>query len=220
MHRMKKSHALAPAGLLLVMPLVMGLSGCHPEGAKKTLPGEELYAACKSCHGIDGSGQQNIAAPAIAGLPAWYVEAQLVKFRTGVRGAHPDDFEGLRMRPMSQQMMDTGEVKAVSAYVATMAPKKTAPTVQGGDAAAGAAAYGVCLACHGPDGKGNQQLNAPPIAGQHDWYLVSQLKKFKSGIRGTNPKDITGGQMRPMSMTLADEQAMKNVVAHINTLAK
>lgn len=216
MHRMKSSNTLAPAGLMLVM----ALSGCHPEGAKQTLPGQELFAACKSCHGVDGYGQEKIAAPAIAGLPAWYVEAQLVKFRTGVRGAHPDDLEGLRMRPMSQQMMDEGEVKAVSAYVASMTPKKQTPTVQGGDAAAGAANYMVCLACHGPEGKGNEQLHAPPIAGQHDWYLVSQLKKFKAGIRGTNLKDITGGQMRPMSMTLADEQAIKNVVAHISTLAK
>ena len=216
MHGMKKSRLLAFAGLMAVM----ALTACHPEGAKKTLPGQELFAACKSCHGVDGYGKENIAAPSIAGLPVWYVEAQLVKFRTGVRGAHPDDLEGLRMRPMSQQMMDEGEVKAVSAYVASMAPMKQPSTLKGGDATAGAGNYAVCTACHGPEGKGNEQLHAPPIAGQHDWYLVSQLKKFKAGIRGTNPKDITGGQMRPMSMTLADEQAMKNVVAHISTLAK
>lgn len=216
MHHQKSSNALALAGPLLVL----ALSGCRPDGAKKTLPGHELYAACISCHGKDGYGQEKIAAPAIAGLPQWYVEAQLVKFRTGVRGAHPDDLEGLRMRPMSRQMMDDGEVKAVSAYVASMAAMKQPSTVQGGDAAAGAASYATCLACHGPDGKGNQALNAPPIAGQHDWYLVSQLNKFKKGIRGTNPKDVTGAQMRPMSMTLADDQAIKNVVAHISTLAK
>lgn len=215
MHRMKKSHAAALGLMLLVVS-----SGCKPAGAKQTLPGHELYAACKACHGAQGFGQQNIAAPAIAGLPVWYVEAQLVKYRTGVRGAHPDDLEGLRMRPMSQQMMDTGEVKAVAAYVASMPTMKQPPTLQGGDAAAGSGSYAVCTACHGPDGKGIQALNAPPIAGQHDWYLVSQLKKFKSGIRGAHPKDITGAQMRPMSMTLADEQAMKNVVAHISTLAK
>ncbi|MFT3711116.1 MAG: c-type cytochrome [Archangium sp.] len=198
-------------------------SGClRPEGAKKTLPGNELYAACTSCHGTDGQGQEKIAAPAIAGLPQWYVEAQLVKFRTGVRGAHPDDYEGLRMRPMSRQMMDEGEVKAVAEYVSKLPAKKQAPTAAstGGDAAAGAASYATCLACHGPDGKGNQALNAPPIAGQYDWYLVSQLHKFKKGIRGTNPKDVTGAQMRPMSMTLADDQAIKNVVAHIATLSK
>jgi len=77
-----------------------------------------------------------------------------------------------------------------------------------------------CAACHGADGKGNVQMNAPPLAGQHDWYLLAQLKKFKAGHRGLNPKDVTGGQMRPMAMTLADEQAMKNVVAHIQTLGK
>ncbi len=216
MHRMKSLNSSAFAGL----SLVLALSGCRPDGAKKTLPGNELYAACASCHGVDGAGQEKVAAPAIAALPAWYVEAQLYKFRTGIRGAHPDDIEGLRMRPMSRQMMDEGEIKSVAAYVASMPAKKSAPTVTGGDAAAGAASYATCLACHGPDGKGNEALKAPPIAGQHDWYLVAQLNKFKKGIRGANPKDVTGGQMRPMSMTLADDQAIKNVVAHISTLAK
>lgn len=217
MHRMKSLNATALAGLALVS----ALSGCRPDGAKKTLPGNELYAACVSCHGADGAGQKNIAAPAIAGLPAWYVETQLTNFRSGIRGAHPDDLEGLRMRPMSRQLMDEGEIKAVSAYVATLASSKRALTLEGADATAGAAAYGTCLACHGPDGKGNPALKAPPLVGQHDWYLVAQLGKFKKGIRGVNPKDVAGGQMRPMSMTLADDQAIKNVVAHITTtLAK
>ncbi|MBE2253788.1 MAG: c-type cytochrome [Myxococcus sp.] len=209
MHRLI-TFALLVAGLATV--------GCiRPDGAKKTLPGKELFAACASCHGENGAGQANIAAPNIAGLPAWYVEAQLAKYRSGARGAHPEDLEGLRMRPMSRQMMDEGEVKAVAAYVATLAPVKSAPSLKDADAAAGAGSYATCLACHGDKGQGNQALNAPPLAGQYDWYLVSQLKKFKSGIRGANPLDVTGGQMRPMSMTLPDEQAMKNVVAHIST---
>jgi hypothetical protein len=49
---------------------------------------------------------------------------------------------------------------------------------------------------------------------------LTQLKNFKSGVRGTNPQDITGAQMRPMSMILADEQAMKDVIAYIQTLSK
>jgi cytochrome c553 len=220
MHRIKMSNAQGSLGSALALILVSTLvSGCRPEGAKKTLPGHELYAHCKACHGSGGLGQENIAAPAIAGLPAWYVERQLVKYRTGVRGAHPDDYEGLRMRPMSMSLYDTAEVKEVSAYVASLTPRKQVGPVEG-DAVAGAASYAVCTACHGADGKGNEALNAPPIVGQHGWYLVSQLKKFKSGIRGTNPRDITGAQMRPMSMILADEQAMKNVVAHISTLSK
>lgn len=203
---------------LSALALTCALSACHPGGAREPLSGKELFASCTSCHGPDGQGNETVAAPAIAGMPAWYLEAQFYKFRTGVRGAHPDDIEGLRMRPMTRQMLDDGEIKAVIGYVASL-PSRAQPKTLEADAAAGAASYGTCLACHGPDGKGNEALKAPPIAGQHDWYLVSQLKKFRAGIRGTNPKDVTGAQMRPMSLTLADEQAVKNVVAHIGTLA-
>jgi cytochrome c553 len=111
-------------------------------------------------------------------------------------------------------------VKVVADYVATLAPTKPAPTLSGGDATAGAGAYAVCTACHGPDGKGNPALQAPPIVGANDWYLLAQLKKFKAGVRGTNPLDTSGATMRPMSLTLADEQAMKNVLAHIATFSR
>ena len=50
--------------------------------------------------------------------------------------------------------------------------------------------------------------------------MLAQLKKFKEGIRGAHPKDITGMQMRPMAMILPDEQAMKDVIAYIQTIAK
>ena len=216
MHRMTWSNLAPLAGLALVV----ALSGCRPEGAMKVASGRDLYGSCDACHGKDGAGNPKLDAPAIAGLPQWYVEAQLNKFRTGIRGAHPDDFEGLRMRPMSRQMKSLEEVKVVAEYVASLPKKTAAPSLQGADAAAGAGAYAVCLACHGADANGNKDMNAPPLAGQYDWYLLSQLKKFKHGLRGVDPRDVTGGQMRPMSMTLADEQAMKNVVAHINTLAK
>ncbi len=206
---------LAPALLLAGGTL---LTGCPPAAAHTPQGGHDLYESCKSCHGNNGEGQAYVAAPAIAGLPKWYIEATVRKFRTGLRGAHPDDAEGLRMRPMSRQMASDLEVDTVSAYVAAMKPVRAAPTFTGGDAAAGQAAYAVCAACHGPTGLGNEQLKSPPIAGQADWYLLKSLQKFKSGVRGAAPGDVTGAQMRPMAATLADEQAMKNVIAHINTL--
>jgi len=213
MHRTRK--------LLSAVALVgLAASGClKPDAAKKTLPGHELYAACAACHGQDAQGNAKLEAPPIAGLPAWYVEAQLVKFRSGHRAYHPEDVAGLRMRPMSRQMMDEGEVKSVAAHVASLPAKKPAAVLEGGNASAGAASYATCLACHGAKGEGNQALGAPPIAQQADWYMLAQLKKFKGGQRGTHPEDRSGATMRPMSMTLADEQAMKNVVAHIGTLS-
>ena len=87
-----------------------------------------------------------------------------------------------------------------------------------GDAAKGKARFAVCQACHGVDGMGNKALNSPKIAGQEPWYLERQLKNFKAGIRGADPKDTYGMQMRPMSMTLPDEKAIENVAAYISTL--
>lgn len=207
-----------PAALLASAAAL--LTGCPAASAHTPQPGHALYESCKSCHGDKGEGKHEIAAPAIAGLPKWYVESTVRKFRTGLRGAHPDDYEGLRMRPMSRQMANDREIETVSAYVAALAPVKSAPTLTGGDASAGQTAYAVCMACHGANGLGNEQLKAPPIAGQADWYLLSSLKKFKAGVRGAAPGDVPGSQMRPMAATLADEQAMKNVIAHIATLSR
>lgn len=206
--------------LALWAAAVVLMFGCtSPEGAKQPATGQQLYAACSTCHGIKAQGLAHLGAPSIAGLPAWYLEAQLHKFRTGIRGAHPDDMEGLRMRPMSRLLQDEGQVAAVSSYISSL-PLQPQPRTLPGDATQGAAQYVVCLACHGPTGAGNKDLKAPPIAGQFDWYLIAQLKKFRAGMRGTDPRDISGATMRPMSMTLADDQAMQNVVAHIATLTR
>jgi cytochrome c oxidase subunit 2 len=63
-----------------------------------------------------------------------------------------------------------------------------------------------------------EAMNGPRLTGQYDWYLIRQLQNFKAGIRGSDPKDNYGAQMRPMTMTLADEQQVKDVVAYIQTL--
>jgi hypothetical protein len=38
-------------------------------------------------------------------------------------------------------------------------------------------------------------------------------------MRGTAPGDVTGAQMVPMSMTLADDAAVRDVITHIQTLS-
>lgn len=86
-----------------------------------------------------------------------------------------------------------------------------------GNAMIGAAQYGVCAACHGQQGEGNAAMNAPKIAGQGAWYLKRQIINYKKGLRGTHEGDVFGAQMIGMVATLADEQAIDNVVAHIRT---
>ena len=87
-----------------------------------------------------------------------------------------------------------------------------------GNAAIGAAMYGVCAACHGQQGEGMAALNGPKLAGQSEWYLKRQIQNYKRGLRGTHEDDTLGQQMIGMVGTLVDETAIDNVVAHIRTL--
>ena len=196
----------------------IGFVGCGGEPRQGLARGAELYDTCRPCHGTRGEGNVVVGAPAIAGLPRWYVEAQLDKFKKGIRGAHPDDAHGALMRPMARTLNHEGDAGSVAEYVEKMPGTHAAATL-GGDPAAGATRYnGVCIACHGPDGKGNQALSSPSLVGQADWYLLHQLQKFKSGMRGAHPEDVSGSQMRAMSMTLENDQAMLDVIAFIRTL--
>jgi cytochrome c553 len=183
--------------------------------------GKRMFALCVACHGEAGLGNRKVHAPAIAGLPDWYVESQLVKFRDGIRGAHPDDHTGLLMRPMARTLRSETEIKSVSAYVAGLSPAKPTPSedIQG-DVEVGKTTYMTCMACHGDKGQGNTDLKVPSFAHSDDWYLLAQLKKFKAGVRGTDPRDLQGSQMTAIVATLADEEAMKNVIAYIRTLSE
>jgi cytochrome c oxidase subunit 2 len=205
------------SGLLLI-GAIGAAGGCSQANASgDTQRGATLYVYCAQCHGEDGSGYEKFRAPAIAGMPAWYVESQLHKFQDGARGDHPDDVDGLRMRPMSRTLKSDDDVQAVAAYVESMGPANPSPTVEGGDARKGKQLYATCVSCHGEKAEGKLENKGPPLTSTSDWYLMAQLKKFKAGIRGTDGEDVTGGQMRPLAVSL-DDQAMKDIVAYITTL--
>ena len=197
--------------LAVGVPAGAALAGENARGA-------ELFELCEQCHGEAGEGNQVALAPPIAGLSQWYVEAQLYKFKSGVRGLYPDDVAGLRMYPMSLALKDEADIEAVAAYVAALPSSHPTPVLRGGDATRGAAYYATCVMCHGADASGVEAQGGPNLRVTSDWYMMTQLHKFQSGIRGGNPADAKGSLMRAMSMTLADEQAMKDVIAYIMTL--
>lgn len=181
---------------------------------------ESIFKFCGTCHGENGEGKKSLAAPAIAGLPMWYVKAQLMKFRSGGRGLHANDEGGLRMRPMARTLQNDVDVDAIAKYVSEREVVNPPRTLKGSPVA-GESSYMVCAACHGAKARGMQVLNAPPLANQSDWYLLTQLKHFKSGIRGSNPQlDPIGASMAPMASTLVDEKATLNVIAYIKAFGK
>ena len=183
--------------------------------------GEQLFALCTQCHATDGGGNSEALAPAIAGLPVWYVQKQLQNFKNGVRGLHHDDRGGLRMYPMSLWLSSEADQSAVSAYVASLpAVAPTRELEHPGDAAKGQGYYAVCGACHGADASGNKGMGAPPLVGMSDWYLYSSIQKYKSGVRGNGPGDIYGPAMIGMVATLPNDDAVRDVIAHIQALEK
>lgn len=197
------------------LALCAGLAGAQDQGR-----GEKIYGLCKQCHGTDGAGMTLSLAPAIAGMSEWYVLSQLEAFRAGQRGTHPGDVAGMRMKPMSLSLRTQQDVLDVAAYVAAM-PVTSPEQLVEGDVEKGRGTYSaVCVSCHMADGTGNKDLNFPPLLHTSDWYLKTQLEKYKSGVRGTNPSNTNGIVMRSMSLTLADEQAIDDVVAYIMTLSQ
>ena len=208
---------MKPSRLLGVVLIATGLLASAGAIAGDAAAGKAKYGVCVACHGAVGEGNPALNAPAIAGQETWYLEASLKAFKSGVRGTHAKDIYGKQMRPMAMVLADDAAIANVAAYVNGMAPASLTHK-GGGDAARGKALYATCAACHGANGQGNPALKGPNLTLQQDWYVVRQLKNFKEGIRGSDPKDVQGMQMRPMASMLADEQAMKDVAAYIVTL--
>lgn len=206
----------ATLALVAVICFVAGGSARADENER----GADLYRLCAACHGESAVGDEAVGAPAIAGMPQWYLEGQLNQFRDGNRGTHFDDIMGMRMRPMALTLMREGDVEAVSAYITGMPTANPAPSLTGGDAVDGKAIYTTtCIACHGADGAGNQtMMGAAPLYRSSDWYLFRQIENFRAGIRGARPGDQGGALMRPMMLQMTDEQTIKNVIAYIMTL--
>jgi cytochrome c553 len=200
------AHRVGFPTLLAVLALA---SGARAEPAD--------YGFCTVCHGSQGNGNLAIRAPKIAGMEPWYLKRQFQQFRAGLRGTHESDVPGMEMRPVAQQM-DDATIEAVAAFVRTLDAKPPLRTVSG-NAKHGRKLYEPCAACHGSRAQGNSELHAPALAGQSDWYLVTQLERFQAGTRGFAPDDTHGTVMRAAAAALPDRTAIIDVVAYINTLA-
>lgn len=205
------------------------------ENINETVTGEELFAACTFCHGVEGQGNDRRDGPALAGLQSWYIEKQLHNFRDGIRGYSDEDIPGKIMHGASAMLRNDSTISSIAEYIASLEPGLpmarnavgARPFVWNspyagldesivGNAEAGAAAYnGICMICHGADGSGNQALGAGSLRFLSAHYMERQLLYFRDGIRGAHPQDASGQQMAAMAKTLTSDQAIADVVAYI-----
>jgi cytochrome c oxidase subunit II len=182
--------------------------------------GRQLFqSVCFACHGMDASGQPPLGSASLHQQYPWYLVMQLEKFRAGQRGTHPRDVRGQQMRPMSLTLPDDQALRDVALYVTGLKGTRPPVTLSGGDAVRGREIYtAICVVCHGADGKGMPVFHSPALAGQADWYLVDAVKKFRDGIRGADPSDSTGLQMKTISAELRQDQDVLDLVAYLTSL--
>jgi cytochrome c553 len=182
-------------GSMLALAMAAG-----PAAAGDAALGAQKAAVCGACHGMNGSSV-NPEWPNLAGQPEPYVVAQLQQFKQGAR-VNP------LMTPMAAPLSEQ-DMKDLGAHFSQQTPagleadpstwKAGEKLYRGGDAARGIPA---CIACHGPQGRGNGPARYPALRAQHAVYAYNQLKAFASGGRKSSGNDI----MQVVASRLTDDE--------------
>ncbi|MGH8040804.1 MAG: c-type cytochrome [Rudaea sp.] len=144
--------------------------------------GQAKTAVCAACHGMDGNSASALY-PKLAGQHESYIVNQLELFKSGKR-ANPI-MAGFAAPLSEQDMRDIGAYFASKTSLPGVADAKLVPQGEAyfhsGDAQDKVPA---CMACHGPDGRGNPGAGYPQLAGQHADYVAARLKAFRDGSAG------------------------------------
>jgi cytochrome c oxidase subunit 2 len=99
------------------------ISSLESEPSAATVEGDIALGAdyynqfCGACHGAAGVGNPALNSPRLAGGDDWYLEAQIIAFRSAQRGAHPDDKTGRQMRVMAAILPSEQAIRDVVAYL-------------------------------------------------------------------------------------------------------
>ena len=163
--------------------------------------GRNLFANnCAICHGADGYG--NAGFPNLADRDWLYgdtpeqVEATIAGGRTGVMIAWQD-------------VLGNEGLEDVLSYVLSLSGR----TVPAGDVANGKTLFMTnCIACHGPDGKGNQALGAPDLTDQI-WLYGGTVDAIRTSIAKGRQ-----GQM-PAQLTRLGEDRVRLLAAYVLSLS-
>lgn len=133
--------------------------------------GDQIFATCAACHGVDGSGLPDGSVPMIGSQHYAVLLRQLVDYR------HAERWD-IRMEHVSRlKVMQTPQDLAdVAALIASLQPM--GPTVHGSGEflTSGAMVYfDRCQACHGATGQGDGHRGIARLGGQHPEYLLRQF---------------------------------------------
>jgi cytochrome c553 len=141
--------------------------------------GQGKASVCAACHGLDGNPASS-QYPKLAGQHETYIARQIGLFKSNKRTSPVMmAFIGTLNE---QDMHDIGAYFATKSSLPGVADAKLVARgealYRGGDKAANVPA---CMACHGPDGRGNPGAGYPQLAGQYADYVGQKLKDWRDG---------------------------------------
>ncbi|WBV45253.1 cytochrome c [Pseudoroseomonas cervicalis] len=183
------------------------------DGEQIFVEGVSNVAACATCHGAQGMPERGAPYPRLAGLSADYVAKQLDDYANDVR-------RNEQMRPIARAL-NGPQRGAVAQYVASLPLPQTQLSVAGLDQRGreldevgdNARAIPGCGNCHGPRGRG-EGVMLPPLAGQPEAYLVSQLNAFRQQRRHNDTVEVMEG----IASRLSDED-IRSLARYFSQLA-
>ncbi|EYD72478.1 Class I triheme cytochrome c [Limimaricola hongkongensis DSM 17492] len=154
--------------------------------ARAQMDGPEDAAWCAGCH---GGTQAHV--PRLDIFETGYIEAALMAYREGRRESGIMQHAASRLRP--EQLSELAEWFARGAASPGRTTAAAPDLLAQGEtlARAGTDDVPACTACHGPgprdlSGLGGEDPKGrfPPLAGQDEAYLITQLRLWRDGVRG------------------------------------
>jgi len=163
--------------------------------------GKTKSESCAACHGADGNSSNSLW-PSLAGQHSSVIVQQLKNFQSGAR---QDPLMTAQAKPLGTQ-----DMLNIAAYFASQTTKIGEASKElvalgekiyrGGNKETGLPA---CIACHGPQGKGNPAAKYPSVNGQKVGYSKKQLMDYKSSAR---KPEGNAAIMRDVASKMSDDQ--------------
>ncbi len=142
---------------------------------------------CAPCHGSGGAGAKGY--PNLNDddwLWGGSLDQIMQTIRFGARSTHADTHPGQMLAFGKDGVLKPDEIVTVANYVRSLSGL---PTRQGFDAAKGKKIFAEnCVACHGDDAKGNQEMGAPNLTdkiwlyGSDEATLIETISNGRAGV--------------------------------------
>jgi cytochrome c553 len=196
--RMRQICSFRPVRAAVLALLALPGMSVHAGGSADA--GKAKATVCAACHGVDGNSL-NPEWPSLAGQHETYILKSLKAFKGGTR-------KNVLMVGQVAALTEQDMQDLATYFAGEKRQNKTADPklltsgerlYRGGNKESGVSA---CLACHGPNGRGNQPAGYPAIGGQHATYTAAQLRAYRAAERESDPNQM----MRNVAARLTDSE--------------